>query len=84
MDDESNEVALSDEAIVQLEAAQKLMADAEALLRTALLEIKQAPRSKKITMSAPLRSAFEHLFKMKTALSEIEAQLAERQSVPPT
>ncbi len=54
------------------------MAEAEALLRSAIKRISAAPRADKITMSASLRAAFAHLQQVSTALSDIEALLGEQ------
>jgi len=62
----------------ELEAARRDMAEAEALLRSAIRKITAAPRADKITMSDSLRSAFAHLLRVKTALSDIEALLDEQ------
>lgn len=62
----------------ELEAARRDMAEAEALLRSAIDRIKAAPRADKITMSDSLRSAFAHLQQVRTALGDIEALLDEQ------
>ena len=62
----------------ELEAARRDMAEAEALLRSAIKRLEAAPRADKITMSDSLRSAFAHLLQVRTALSDIEALLGEQ------
>lgn len=59
----------------ELEAARQDLANAEALMQSALQRIKAVPRAHKVTMTDALRSAFEHLLRMKAVLEEVDAQL---------
>jgi len=58
-----------------IDAARRDLAEAEALLRSAVKKLESAPRADKITISESLRSAFAHLHEAKTALTDIEALL---------
>jgi hypothetical protein len=63
----------------KLEIAKGRIDDAEELLKTALLDIKSAPRAEKVTVSEALRAAFDNLKIAKSVVLELAELVAEEE-----